>query len=388
MARKTAPHLILVSMLVLLSGCWDRTEINDIAFIVATAYDKEGEKYRVTFQLPLVKQFASPGGGSTGGEKAWYLDSSTGITIREADDRQQESTSRDLYFGHRRVLIFGEALAREDITKAIDISARMPENRLTALAVISKGPGRNILNVESIVERIPSEKIRELIVLTMTKPPTVRMMLDIIKSDGIDLMLPAVEIVQTEPGEQGKPIPTIQFSSLGVFRGNKLVGYMDEELAQGLLVGSGHVGVPNISVGPFEEGNITIRLTEINQKIRLVSTTNPYKYELVLRAKGGVIENQSRYDLSNAARLAKVEQLLNERMNRMVDKVLERLKEMKSDPLGFGDVLYRTNPKEWHEIRNNWHEDVYPHIQVDVKTNVHIEYPGSLIYPTREDTTK
>ena len=49
----------------LLTGCWDRTETNDIAFVATSSVDLEDDgKYRVRLYVPL------PGsmGGASGGE--------------------------------------------------------------------------------------------------------------------------------------------------------------------------------------------------------------------------------------------------------------------------------------------------------------------------------
>ncbi|GIQ71131.1 Ger(x)C family spore germination protein [Xylanibacillus composti] len=392
MVRKMTSVLAMVSIIALLSGCWDRREINDVAFVMATAYDKDEEGYRVSFQFPLVGQLGSPGGGGggTSGGKSWYMDSATGSTIREADDHQQQSLPRELYFGHRRVLIFGEELARDNIATVTDISARLPENRLTALAVVAKGQGRDILNAESTVERIPSEMIRELVIQTMGRPITIKMMIDNLKSDGVDLMLPAIKLAKTEPGSAGKAESSIKLVNFAVFRGDRLSGFLDEELTQGLLISSGYVRGPYITVNPPEgkEGRMTVRLVEIEQQITPLSTTPPYTYELSIRARGGVAENQSDFNLSHASHLVQVERVLNDRITTMVEKALEELKRLKSDPLGFGDALYRKHPDIWHEIRHDWHEDFYSNIQVKVNSDIHIEYPGSLIFPTRKGVSQ
>ncbi|TXK73213.1 Ger(x)C family spore germination protein, partial [Paenibacillus sp. N3.4] len=38
----------------LLTGCWDRTETNDIAFVLTSAIDLEDDgRYRISYMLPL-----------------------------------------------------------------------------------------------------------------------------------------------------------------------------------------------------------------------------------------------------------------------------------------------------------------------------------------------
>ena len=69
------------------TGCWDRTETNDIAFVLTSSVDLEEDgKYRVAYMLPLPGSMggASGGGGGTAGGKSYYIDSEVGTTLRDA----------------------------------------------------------------------------------------------------------------------------------------------------------------------------------------------------------------------------------------------------------------------------------------------------------------
>ncbi|HWO97783.1 MAG TPA: Ger(x)C family spore germination protein, partial [Bacillus sp. (in: firmicutes)] len=120
-----------------LTGCWDRKEINDIAFVTATGFDRKGEnQYQVSVQVPLPGGMggagSSGGGGGTGGNKSFYVDSEIGRNIRESNDKLQRRMSRNLYFAHRRVLIVGDELARKGFDDVLNLIALQPQARLSA----------------------------------------------------------------------------------------------------------------------------------------------------------------------------------------------------------------------------------------------------------------
>ncbi|MGO4269160.1 Ger(x)C family spore germination protein, partial [Paenibacillus sp. TAF58] len=130
--------------LTMLTGCWDRTETNDIAFVLTSSIDLEDDgKYRVTYMLPLPGSMggASGGGGGTSGGKSYYIDSEVGATIREATSRLQMRMSRRLFLSHRRTIVLGEKLAKSGISIMFDEAARTPESRLTSFLVVAKGKG-------------------------------------------------------------------------------------------------------------------------------------------------------------------------------------------------------------------------------------------------------
>ena len=65
----------LISPLVL-SGCWDRREINDVAFVLASSIDKENDLYRVSILIPLPGNMGGGGGGGggTGGVEPYTIE--------------------------------------------------------------------------------------------------------------------------------------------------------------------------------------------------------------------------------------------------------------------------------------------------------------------------
>ncbi|HYG56872.1 MAG TPA: Ger(x)C family spore germination protein, partial [Symbiobacteriaceae bacterium] len=68
--RSRLVMVVLASLLT--AGCWDRVEINDFAFALGTAVDKEDDLYRVSVQMALPGRLGTlgrGGGGTKAGEK-------------------------------------------------------------------------------------------------------------------------------------------------------------------------------------------------------------------------------------------------------------------------------------------------------------------------------
>ena len=49
LAKQCTVLFVWLSISLLLTGCWDRTEINDVAFVLASAIDLDKEGIRMTF---------------------------------------------------------------------------------------------------------------------------------------------------------------------------------------------------------------------------------------------------------------------------------------------------------------------------------------------------
>lgn len=365
-----------------LSGCWDRREVNDVAIVSAMAVDKVGDKIRLAIQFPLAGQLGGPGGGGggTSGGKSWYVDSATGITLKEASDRLQKSLSRQQYYAHRRVIILGEALAREGIAPHLDITFRSAQNRLTALVVLAKGPAVDVLNTDASLEQQPGEMVRELTVNSMKNPRTVKHMVEALVNDGVDVSTPYYVADQTVVGSKGDPKERITLEGMAVFRDDKLAGFLKGEQAQGLLWAMNQVRRPGISVLPPDSDQfISVQFSETSAKLKPEIEGDTIRMKVILRAIGHVYENQSDYH-AREDNLEVLTGIVSDKLKSNVEKSIKITQEYGSDPCGFGNAIFQKNPSAWKKVKDNWHQ-VYSSMEVQVEPHVNLEHTGIILEP-------
>ncbi|MCZ8521131.1 MULTISPECIES: Ger(x)C family spore germination protein [Paenibacillus] len=386
MSRPVWLQAAALGVMLLLSGCWDRREVNDVAFVSGTGIDKVKEGYRTTVLFPLAGQLggvgSSGGGGGTSGSRSWHLDSVSGASLKDTNNIQQQSLSRQLYFAHRRVLVIGEGAARSGLAPILDIVARLPQNRLTAYIVVSKGDARDFMDVDVQIEKIPTEMIRELAVNYMKMPRTVKETVNALLSEGMDPALPYCIVERTSPGKADKPKPMMKVEGLAVFSGDKLAGLLKEESAQGVLWVMNEAKRPTIVLpAPGGTGKQAIHFTIAETKIKPVVSGGKITMNINIRARGSIAENQSNYISGQDYTHSKLEETLNKKIKTMVEKSLKELQtEYGSDPVGFGDILYRSEPKLWKEIKGRWKEQ-YKEIQMNVNVQTQVQHTGTIVKP-------
>ncbi|WP_438444655.1 Ger(x)C family spore germination protein [Gorillibacterium sp. sgz5001074] len=367
---------------VLLTGCWDRREINDVAIVTGTAMDKVGGKYRAAVQFPLPGQLGGPGGGGggTSGSKASYVDSATGETVRDANGQLQRSLSRQLYFAHRRVLVIGEELAKSGIAPVLDVTVRTAQNRMSAFVVFAKGEAIDLLNADAVMEKLPSEMLRELTVNAMKSPRTLRNVVDTLLSDGLDLAVPYYISEKNRVGEKGQPKTTITQEGIAVFQGDKLTGLMKGEAAKGVLWAMNQAKRPSVTVAvPKGEGNITVQFSENQVDLKPSVQGDEVSMEVRIRAVGNIFENTSTFK-SSSDNLVTVRGLASDKVRSEVEKGVKQLQEYGSDACGFGDTIFREKPGEWKRLKERWRE-LYPQVKVSVHVELQIEHSGNLLEP-------
>ncbi|MEC1404629.1 Ger(x)C family spore germination protein [Bacillus subtilis] len=366
---------------ILLTGCWDRTEINDIAFVVSSAIDKKKDQYRVAMQIPLVGQLGGQtgGGGGTAGSKTWYVDSASGTTIREANNKLQTSLSRAINTSHRRTVIIGEDMARDGVAPVFDILTRNPQNRLTALILVSRGEARDILNTDVQLEQFPAEMIRELAIIATSRPVFLsRFMSDLVEI-GSDPYAPVISASKTKPGGKGKS--NLKIDGLAIFKKDRLMDIFKDEHMTAALMLLNQARQPEFIVDlPNQMGQASIQLQKSNASFHAAEKNGKLSMTIEIRAKGIIMENQSTYETRENDQYYIIQKALNRTIKKDVTSTVHRLQKLKADPAGFQDRTIRSTATTKNLLKKEW-EEVYKDMEVHVVPIVTIEQ-GGVLYKT------
>ncbi|WP_427052172.1 Ger(x)C family spore germination protein [Paenibacillus sp. TC-CSREp1] len=381
--RAVAALLLCTS---LLAGCWDREEINDIAFVIGIAVDKENDDYRSSLQIALPGQSGASGseggGGGTSGDKPWFILSNTASTLRGTSLEGQKSLSRRIYYAHRRTILIGEELARDGVAPMLDLFTRYPLNRLSALPVVTRGEAYKVIDTDAPIEKFPSEMVRELCFLNMRNPRSLKTFIDSILSDGVDPFLPIASVSDSVPKDWKDSKTNIKLDGLAIFKKDKLVGMMDKAPADALILAMGEANEPEVMVkAPRGKGDLFIKLNENNSSLHPKVVNGKVSVTIQLYAKGVIVDNESDYGDRRENEIMK----LNEEIHLKIKKDIEegvRLvqKKFKADILGIGRSIHQHLPKEWDKIKDRW-DVIYPDVQVHVVPHVIIENVGIINKP-------
>jgi len=370
-----------VCMALLLTGCWDRREINDVAFVVGTAIDIEKDGYRGTLQIPLVGQMGGPqgGGGGTSGSKAWHIESAFGKTIRGATEAEQDHLSRILNFSHRRVFVIGKPLASRGVMPIFDAVFRIPQNRLGAFPLVALGDAKDILTADAPVEKMPAEMLREVAQLATADPINLRIFFYSLLTEGIDPIAPAVKRISAAPNIK-KSKSTLELAGIAVFRHDKLAAVLTEDDAMGLLIAMNQARSPILDVKApgGSEGTIIVQLQQSKTKIEPKVDGGRIRFDLTIMAHGNVTEKMSDYPTSTTVQRDGLEHAAEKRLTDIVEHAIRKSQRHQADPIGFGDVLHRKHPRLWRDVRDRWEREELPEMEFRVRARVHLEHDGAL----------
>ncbi|CAI6087739.1 Ger(x)C family spore germination protein [Cohnella sp. JJ-181] len=348
-------HIGLLLSVLFLSGCWDRTEINDLAFITGTAFDlTESGEYHLTVQIALPS--STPGGGAgEGPQQKFFVLAANGKNVNEAFAMIQKKSSRKLFTAHRSVIFIGESLGRHGINNVLDVFAHDPRQRLrTYIMLVKGGEASRVLDTKYPFDQVPMEAVKEMEGQQTEVAVNLRDFFISATSRGIDPIMGVIE-VESEGKDQNKP-GMFKLSGSGVFKQLKLVGLLDGYETDGLNWATNHMKDGRINAEiPGTKGNVGILITYASRKISIDTHGDRMQFKLLLQGKGTIIENNTELDVTRPKNVALVQHGLEKAAEKQVSEALNKLqKQFDADAVGFGQALYRNSPREWKAVKNQW----------------------------------
>ncbi|WP_244444795.1 Ger(x)C family spore germination protein [Paenibacillus camerounensis] len=390
--RALCSLLPLVLLPMLLSGCWERRELNELAFVLALGIDKAESGFKITMQVVIPSAISSQNGGAAGGGVPVASYSFTAPTIYESLRQFNMTVSRSAYMGHIRVLVIGESLAREGVSPMLDVLKRSREPRMDFYVMVAKGgTAEEALNVLSALDRLPANKLYNALdksykVSARTVAVTLDRFIEDLLYQGKNPVLTGVE-VKGDPDAGGEkrntertnPKTKLRYESVAVFRKDKMLGWLSAEEVAGYNYITDNVIKNTGHVDGDEDGLVVIEAlkSKTRRKVKFIEG-EPHIY-LDIEALCNVEEVTGRDQLDEDKIILdlerKAEKRIVMRMKQSVEQINDRFN---VDIFGFGQSIFEANPKAWTRLLEQSGGDYLKSLPVHYKATVIINRIGAI----------
>ncbi len=382
---------ILISLTVV-SGCWDKREMNELAFVSAFAVDLNEEgKYVGTFQIINPGNVAGGLQGGGGQNASITVYSAAGDNLLETEGHVSMKVSRDLYYAHTNLIIISEKVASEKgITELFDLFERAREFRTTTNVVLTRNSSaEEMLSVLTEKDKIPAEQIVNNLKGAEESQGeyqkiTIDNVINSLITSGNEPLISAFSI-KGEP-KKGTKMENIQASQpevrmepngLGVFKNGKLIDWLEGETARGTLWATDKVQATSLNI-TWKNKKDAIAYQVVRQKTKIAAQLKKDrpKISISVRAEGRIAEVSVSSDLTNPHTLAAIEKEVAKEIKEEIEKAIYHAQINKSDTFGFGDAIHRSHPDKWKKIKSEWNNEYFPSSDIEVKVEAFIRRTG------------
>jgi spore germination protein KC len=372
------------------SGCWDRTELSDQAIGLASGWDaleKGGVQY--SGQIIIPSKASSQQGG--GGEKSYFTVTATGQDVLDAVQNMQSKLSRKAFFGQRRIIFFGEEIAKRGLKHELDVVSRGNEVSLRADAFVVKGgTAKEILNLDYPLEKTIGEAVGKGHKQIGGRADTTFLsFLIAANSKGFSPTLPVIELDHSQDGGNQEETNSFRIAGVAVFNQDlKLLGYLNSEENRDLLWVMGILKNQTLTL-PVKDSEMSLVLEEMGSKIEPeIDSDGKVKFSITLTGEGDILENNTDINLMKSKNLEGIQKDFEKQAKKQVLQTITKVQEEYStDIFGFGAILHRKYPDKWRSLKENW-DKTFAGAEFSVEANLTIRRVGltgpSLLYKEGE----
>ena len=369
--------VLALLVLVLLTGCWDRHELDERANSLMTGVDLCSEEEDCL--LISSRQYAIPGRiptgpGGRGSTDAVMVISSPGKDGPDSRTRAQAEMARDLHFGHQRMMVWGEAFARHELRTYLDYVWRVPEIRRQMWVAVAEGRAEDVVRARPPLDPVPalylSDQFEEAVETgRLPAQSTLGDFMVRLSGEGEE---PFAPLLRLDP-----PYPEIV--GLAVFRGARMVGKLStEELSTFALLAGGRRTSHRLQVTTPEGQVAWIQLTGRQARYRIRWEQNRVHATMTLSLEGDLAAATPGVTGSAPAARALIERRAAQEVSRRAGALLTKLQqEYRSDILGLGARVRAFHPYVWRQIPD-W-PAAFAAARFDFEVAVHVRRTGPVM---------
>lgn len=363
---KTKVIIVFLICSILLSGCWDKVELNDRAYVISLALDDIGDLLEVTYTIPNLPVITAQSGGTA----TKFIKVTTAKTLAQANRDFGKKSNLRINFDHTKVIIFGADFLQEadNLKKVLDHFDRNPEYSKSLLLLATKDTGKKLL------QSVPNGEETTGIYLSQV---FINNSLETVSAKTIELG----DFISRMYSTEGNGVmPNIIFEDnevivdgLAVLRDYQLKGWLDDEYMTpySWVLGKGKNTIALIDkegiLVPYEISDLSSRMKFeledglLNIKIEIKCEGDIAEY--IFEDKGKLFNSDYIKELENEIALS-----MEESINELIDIIQN---EFGVDIINAYNEIKVSNRKVWRKTHSNW-EDYFraASINSDCKVNI------------------
>lgn len=333
-------------LMILLSGCKDYVEIQNLAIATAIGVDVDTQNpdwYDVSIEIVQFDQDTP---------KAIVI-SGNGQTYLEAVTNATKHLGNQLYFSHAQVIVLSEQVANDGIYPFVDAIYRNSDLRLDIAILVAKDVSAiDVLSAKSEIEEIAGIQIKKIldsnhIISEIPQIPAYEF-INNITSNGV---CGAVSVIKLSENN------TREVDGLAIFKDGTVFGYLDKKQTKTLSFLQNKTKIGRV-INEYDEKTPTYNLESSKADISVEIVDGKFLFDFKVDMKIELSELSIAQNTIDYGVLQQMESEISSAvMKDFNDLILYQIENAKADFIGLGDVVYRKYPKIWQNISDNF--DVY-----------------------------
>ena len=385
--NKIPKMLIILSLLMSLTACWDKVEINDRAFVSAIGVDEYTEENiekehvgvkeaNFSSRNRLIVTYVFPNLGAIGknatSQDPRFLVSTVAPNLHEATEQLTTRMNQVLFFKHVKAIIIGEDTAKNEeyIREIFDSLERHDQVSRKAYILIAKGTAKDVTELQDKLQPETGTLISQIF---RNKQGGTRYNQQTLE-----------EIILSFHRNKSALIPRIiagdgelKIGGSAIIKNYKLIGWLGELENRAVMFMLDKVSSEVITI---ENKGITIPfiITDSKTKKTAKVADGSLTVDISIEMEGFIQQYtlDPPQNLMDAEIIKAIENKVEEQLKKEIYETINKMqKEFKIDIFGIADYLSKFKPSYWEQVKNDW-EEVFPNIDIGVTIDAKVRRTG------------
>lgn len=370
--------LLILPILLLFCGCTDYSELNNLAIVTGIAIDMEENEYKVS---TLISNSQKANESSKEGDAGTVVYSGKGKSISEALKKIDTQLPKKLYFNHLAVVVVSEKVAKKGLDNITDYFFRSPESTKRFYLIMARDDkAEDVIKILTPLETFPSQNIKLNIESTnentaISVSMTYSKFVENTLKKGIEPYLPTISINgNPKKGSENKNLESsdlkanVELKSLALFKNTKFIGYASDDESRGINIVNNVINEMIVTINCKNE-NAVIAISQLKNKKTVSFKDGKPVIDINISTKAAIQETMCDIDLKNPKNIEKLEKETEKKIKKLAKMGINRAIELETDIFGFGNIIYKHNPKYLSSIKN-WNKSLK---DLDIKINVNVD---------------
>jgi Ger(x)C family germination protein len=373
MRKRSLRSLLALAWLtsaVMLSGCWDIIDPQDVNYFMALGFDYEDGKFVVYAQMVDFASVTTPESDKPTQHMPVLVGTGRGVTAARAYNDLYDTAQRRVIYGHVGAIVFSENMMKHGLQNIFDLLSRYQELRYTPWVygtkekveeILSISPFFNLSPLTSLLHQ-PLEIYRQ---KSYVPPLMMREFVANIREPGKTAILPAIDINGDSWKEDLRPKEMLEINGIFTFDSNRYNSFLSTEDITGLRFVTPTTERTPIDIRVDDKVYSEVSVTKPKVKITPRIEGDTVKFHMSVTMKGLVIE------VIEPISEQEMEKLASEEVKKEIITTYERALEKNIDLYQLEHQVYVKHNKWWKEhVRDrDFHLDK-DSLEVEVKVDI------------------
>lgn len=375
--------LIILTILIMCTGCWNYKELTELGIVSAMAISKKDDNYIIDLQLVNIVEAGDKGVP----ESPITIMSGEGKTIADAIRSINMKTSKVFFSSNMEYMIIDKSVTNENLSEVLDFLARDTKLSLNFLIVTATNDDpKDVLAALSQFNLNPASNVSELIRRSegrygASHSITFKDYLKEYLDKGITPVYPNIHLVgnvtDAEDNETLKESDNndyVEIYNLVSFDKEGNIINLGEEESFGYNFLTNHIKNGTIT-STCEDNHFTVQT--LKSKIGFDELKNN-KLKVKGEVEAEVFFYGCKENLNNEKTLDKLSKQTKETITNYIKKTIELAKKSKTDFIGIGNWIYKNEPNYFDFNKKDWDTEGLNNIEIDYDIEVRLLKQGNL----------